>query len=121
MSSEKGYERRPPLTDPLVRHSPEGNYFVALHEDIDRHRVEDLRRLIQLEGGRIGSSLGKHQQIRGFYVFMSPQTAVQVKNHDAVQYIDVEHSETIREREEELKARREEQKSIPEGMEYILK
>jgi hypothetical protein len=120
MASEKEYGRRPPLTDPLVRHSPEGNYFVVLREGIDQHREKDLRRLIQLEGGRIGSSLGKHQQTHGFYAFMSPQTVVQVKNHDAVQYIDVEHPETIREHEEEMKARREEQKSVPEGMEYIL-
>jgi hypothetical protein len=106
--------------DPLARHSPEGHYFVALREDIKRRQLEDLRCIIQREGGRVGSLLTK-DQLQGFHATLSPQTLIQVKNHDAVSYVDTEHPAIVQERLDELMARREQQRSAPEDMQFLWK
>jgi hypothetical protein len=121
MSSRRASsEKRLPSMDPLIKHSSEGHYLVLTREDADIHQKEDLRRMIQLEGGRVGGSLGKHHQPHGFHAILTPQTLVQVKSHPAVSYIDVKHHEPSQEAREELNVRREQQKSISEGMESTM-
>jgi hypothetical protein len=104
MPGQAEYRSQAPTTDPLVRHSSEGHYIVYLLEDANQKDVEDLRSLIQREGGHMGGSVSKSRSSpQGFHTIITPQTLVQVKNHPAISHISSKHHEENRPEKEHLR------------------